>query len=102
MPGDFIDTDHMIFCFLIFSFDNIKGFYIFCWVYEKGVFVILSEGANRGVLQKDVLKNLSILIEKHLQACNFIKKRLQSFPEFSKTPILKTICKRLLLYAKII
>ena len=39
-----------------------------------------------------------------LQACNFIKKRLQwrCFPanivDFSKTPILKNICKRLLLH----
>ena len=41
-----------------------------------------------------------------LQACNFIKKRLQhrcfalNIVKFSRTPILKNICKRLLLDLK--
>ena len=65
-------------------------------------------------IKKTVLKNFAIFTEKHLcwsffnksaglQACNFIEKRLhhRCFPvniaKFLRTPILKNVCKRLLL-----
>ena len=62
--------------------------------------------------EKGVLKNFTIFTRKHLcwslflitlQACNLLKKRLQhrcflvNIAKFLRTPILKNICKRLLL-----
>ena len=73
-----------------------------------------SEAATRGVLWKKLfIKIFATLTGKHLcwslfnkvaglQACNFIKKRLQHrrFPlvkvKFLKTPMMKNLCKRLL------
>ena len=52
--------------------------------------------------KKGVLKNFANLT-KRLQACNFIKKRIQNrcflvkFAKFLRTPILKNMCERLLL-----
>ena len=52
---------------------------------------------------KDVHKAFAIFTWKHLQACNFVRKRLQyrcfivNIAKFLKTPILKNICGRLLL-----
>ena len=64
---------------------------------------------------KAVLKNFAIFTRKHLcwnlffnkvaglQACNFIKKRLQrrrltvNIPKYLRTPLLKNICERLFL-----
>ena len=70
------------------------------------------ESSHRCSIAKSVLKNFAIFTGKFLcwslfwtklQACNFLKKRLQHryFPvnvvKFSRTPILKYICKWLLL-----
>ena len=63
-------------------------------------------------VKKGVLKNFENFTEKHLcwsllQACNFIKKRLQhwcfpvKFAKFSRTSILKKICERLLLFVSL-
>ena len=65
------------------------------------LYCLLPEAATIGVLLKKAFVNFT---EKHLQACNFIKKRLQhsyfpvKFTKFLRTPILKNICQRLLLY----
>ena len=64
---------------------------------------------RRRSVKKGVLKNFTNLIGEHLcwsllQACNFIKKRLQhwwfpvKFAKFLRTSILKKICERLLLF----
>ena len=58
---------------------------------------------RRCSIKKAVLKNFAKFTGKQLKACNFIKKRLQHrcFPvniaKFLRTPILKNICKPLLL-----
>ena len=74
---------------------------------------VLAKATSGGLLWKlTVLKIFAIFTGKHLrwcffsdlQACNFIKKRLQHrcFPvnigTFLRTPIFKNICDRLLLY----
>ena len=67
--------------------------------------MICSEATTRGVLQFKI----SEILQKntcfdHLQACRFIKKRLQhshfpwKFPKSSRTPFLKNICERQLLF----
>ena len=54
--------------------------------------------------KKNILKKFANFTGKHLQVCNFVKKRLQhrnfpvSFKKFLRTPILKNIYQLLLLY----
>ena len=71
------------------------------------------ETVTGGVLKKGVLKNfktptLESLFDKvvGLQACNFIKKKIQhksfsvKLAKFLRTPIFKSICERLLRHTK--
>ena len=60
----------------------------------------MTEVATGGVLQKQAIpKNFAIFIGKRklksLFNSNFIKERLQHIAKFSRTPILKNICERI-------
>ena len=93
-----------------------KKFWYYC--FSKTNWTTISEASSVKFLCLNSQKNLWIRITdfqkhhqryymKNLQACNFIKKRLHHgcFPvnivKFSKTPILRNICERLLVFLKV-
>ena len=79
---------------------------------HRDLLVLFRSSYRKCSVKKGVLKNFENFTEKHLcwsllQACNFIKKRLQhwcfpvKFAKFSRTSILTKICERLLLFVSL-